>query len=109
MKILFVYQALSTFVKKDLDILRSANAVREVHFQGINDISKLWSGVKWCDVSFSWFGKLHAFFTVLFSKMLGKKSVVISGGDDVANAIVEGKPYGLCSQLHKRWCSILVS
>ncbi len=108
MKILFVYQALSTFVKRDLDILRSVHTVREVHFQGINNIPKLWSGVKWCDVSFSWFGKLHAFFTVLLSKTLGKKSVVISGGDDVANAIVEGKSYGLCSQWHKRWCPIFV-
>ncbi len=108
MKILFVYQELSTFVKKDLDILRSIHSVREVHFQGINDIPKLWSGVRWCDISFSWFGKLHAFFTVLFSKALGKKSMVVSGGDDVANAIIEGKAYGLCSQLYKRWCPIFV-
>ena len=108
MKILFVYQELSTFVKKDLDILRSIHSVREVHFQGINNIPKLWSGVRWCDISFSWFGKLHAFFTVLFSNALGKKSVVISGGDDVANAIVEGKAYGLYSQLYKRWCPTFV-
>lgn len=102
-KILFVYQALSTFVKKDLNTLRSAHTVRECHFRGINDIPKLWSGVKWCDVTFSWFGKLHAFFTVLFSKILGKKSAVIAGGDDATKYVVGGKRYGLFAHPIKRW------
>ena len=98
MKILFVYQALPTFIKKDLDILRSAHTVREVHFRGINDIPKLWGGVKWCDVSFSWFGSIHAFWSVLFTKLLKKKSIVVAGGYDV------GQKDGLWSQRTKRWC-----
>jgi glycosyltransferase involved in cell wall biosynthesis len=102
LKILFVYQELVTFVKKDLDILRSAYAVREVHFRGINDIPKLWGGVKWCDVSFSWFGSFHAFWSVLFSKLLKKKSIVVAGGYDV------GQKDGLWAQRTKRWCPYYV-
>lgn len=102
MKILFVYQALSTFVKKDLDILRSSHIVREIHFRGINDIHKLWRGVKWCDLSFSWFGSFHAFLSVLFSKLLKKKSIVVAGGYDV------GQIDGLWAQKIKRWCPYYV-
>lgn len=101
-KILFVYQELSTFVKKDLDILRSVHTVRKVHFRGINDIPKLWGGVKWCDVSFSWFGSIHAFWSVLFTKLLKKKSIVVAGGYDV------GQKDGLWAQRTKRWCPYYV-
>lgn len=110
MKILFVYQALSTFVKKDLDILCSAHEVRPIRFTGrkglarnlIPDLWQLWQGVLWCDLTFSWFGKLHAFFAVLFTKVLGKRAVVVSGGDEVENCLIGGKKWGLCSHPLKR-------
>lgn len=89
MKILFVHQGLQPFVKKDLDILQETHEVRCIELKGsfvdiAGNIIHLWAGVVWCDLTFSWFGKLHAFFAVLFSKMLRKKSIVIAGGDDVA-------------------------
>jgi glycosyltransferase involved in cell wall biosynthesis len=106
MKILFVYQSLISFVKKDLEILKSAHTVKEICFQGINNIPSLWNGIQWCDISFSWFGKLHAFFAVLFSKILHKKSVVIAGGDDVVYAPEIN--YGMFSFWWKRWCPLFV-
>jgi len=114
MKILFVHQKLQSFVKKDLDILRSAHEVREVCFTGrknvllhfIPDLFSLIAGVLWCDITFSWFGKLHAFFAVLFSKILGKKAVVVSGGDDVACEPAIG--YGMFISKFKRWCPLFV-
>ncbi len=92
-----------SFVKKDLDILQEAHEVRSIEFKGnfagfIGNLCQLWKGVAWCDVTFSWFGKLHAFFAVLFSRVIGKKSIVVAGGDDV------GQCNGLWSQPLKRWC-----
>lgn len=92
MRILFVHQGLVPFIEKDLRILEQAHEVRECYFPGYHagwlrvakNVLHLFRGVLWCDVTFSWSGKLHAFFAVLFSKILGKKSVVVSGGDDVA-------------------------
>ena len=106
MKILFVHQGLSSFVKKDLEILQSVHIVRQVRFCGINDIAKLLIGVKWCDLTFSWFGKLHAFWAVLFSKLLKKKSIVVAGGDDVACVPEIG--YGMFSYWRKKWCPLFV-
>jgi len=107
MKILFVHQELHSFVKKDLDILREAHEVWSVEFKSsfaglVGNLCNLWQGVVWCDVTFSWFGKLHAFFAVLFSKLLGKKSIVIAGGDDVAR--VPEIKYGMFCFWWKKWC-----
>lgn len=111
MRILFVYQELQSFVQKDLDILREVHDVRAVQFTGRRelirhlgpDLWRLWQGVLWCDLTFSWFGKLHAFFAVLFSRILGKNAVVVAGGDDVANCVVADKPYGLCADPIGKW------
>jgi len=111
MRILFIYSSLQTFVQKDLNILRSVHEVRPVQFTGrrglarnlFPDLRQLWQGALWCDLTFSWFGKLHAFFAVLFSKVLSKKAIVVAGGDDVANCIVAGRPYGLCADPIGKW------
>ena len=114
MKILFIHNILMPFVAKDLDILREEHEVREVEFTGkkglirriIPDLINLWQGALWCDITFSWFGKLHAFFAILFSKILGKKAIVVAGGDDVAKVPEIG--YGLFTQPLKMWCPLFV-
>lgn len=106
MKILFVHQGLSSFVKKDLDILSEKFNVKEFYFKSLKDVFNLWRDIQWADISFSWFGKLHAFFAVLFSKILHKKSVVIAGGDDVVYAPEIN--YGMFSFWWKRWCPLFV-
>src|SRR4030042_3060669 len=108
MKVLIVYQALSTFVEKDKHILEGAHQVKSVHFRGFGDILRLWQGTLWCDITFSWFGKLHAFFAVLFSKIWGKESVIIAGGDDVTNYVVGGKKYGLFAHPIKKWFAYFI-
>jgi len=45
------------------------------------------------DVTFSWFVGAHAFFQVLWSRLLGRKSIVIMGGYEVLR--VAGNRYGL--------------
>jgi len=111
MKILFIHQGAQSFVKKDLDILREKHEVRELKFSGkkglfLNLLPDLWElllGVIWCDITFSWFGKLHAFFAVILSRILGRKSVVVAGGDDAAMQTMIGRPYGIFSHPVKGW------
>ncbi len=106
MKILFAPQGKSDFVERDLGILRSTHEVEHLYFRGIRDILPMLRGVGWADLVFCWFGKLQAFFAVLFSKMLGKKSVVVAGGDEVAH-----QPeirYGMFSYWWKKWCPLFV-
>jgi len=95
------------FVAKDLEILNSNHEVRPFHFQGLKDLPALWQGVRWCDLTFSWFGTYHAFFTVGFGKIQRKKSVVVSGGYDVAKTPLLPK-YGPLNKFHKRWGVLFV-
>ena len=106
MNILFAHQKLMhfPFVRRDLEILRSAYEVEEFAFTGLRDVPRLWQATRRCDMTFSWFGKLHAFFAVMFSKMQGKKAVVVAGGDDVARE----PGYGMFAYWWKRWCPLFV-
>lgn len=106
MKILFIYQSLISFVEKDRDILKEENEIREICFNSIVDIYTLIKNIIWCDITFSWFGKLHAFFAVLFSKLLLKKAIVVAGGDDVANETDIN--YGMFAYWWKKWCPLFV-
>ncbi len=105
-KVLFIYQGLQSFVEKDLNVLREKFDVKEVHFKGSRNVMDLWRGAQWADITFSWFGKLHAFWAVLFSKLLRKKSIVVAGGDDVACVPEIG--YGMFSFWWKKWCPLFV-
>lgn len=106
MKILFLYQGLITFIERDLKILQSVHQVRELRYQGLKNVPSIISGILWADLSFSWFGKLHAFWAVFFSKLVGKKSVVVAGGDDVAH--VPSIKYGMFAYWWKKWCPLFV-
>ena len=111
MNILYIYDDWCSFTINDFEILKSEHEVKGILVAGgllktIQTLPALWRGVVWCDVTFSWFGKLHAFFAVLFSKILGKKSIVVAGGDDVA-CIPEIK-YGMFCFWRKKWCPLFV-
>ena len=115
-KILFVHQELQSFVQKDLDILQSVHDVRSICIFDRKDLIQnlfswllfLWRGVLWSDITFCWFGKLHAFFSVLFAKIMGKKIVVVAGGDDVAKQTTIGRPYGLFAYPLKMWIGYFI-
>ena len=84
MKIAFAYYDFSSFVRQDEEILARHFEVIRVNYRRSADIFKILVSVLKCDVSFSWFASGHSFAAVLFSKLLGKKSIVIAGGYDVA-------------------------
>lgn len=102
MKILFVHRGLETYVAKDLSILSEVYETRAIHFTGFRDVYKIFMGVIWCNLTFSWFGSLHAFWAVIFSKILKKKSIVVSGGDEVVR--IPELSYGMLSYWWKAWC-----
>ncbi len=107
MKVLFVYhKKMASFIRKDLGILKKRHEVKVVRFSDILDVYSIWKGTRWCDLAFCWFGSLHSFFAVLFSKLLKKKSVVVAGGYDVV-CLPEIK-YGLFSFWWKRWCPLIL-
>ena len=103
MKILFVYHKREvSFVKKDVEILKKRHQVKVVRYSKILDAYTIWKGVLWCNLTFCWFGSIHAFFPILLSKLLAKKSIVVAGGYDVAN--LSGIKYGPFSFWWKKWC-----
>lgn len=91
MKILFVHNDLATFVKADLEILRSAHEVRELHIRRDSlghlfaDALAALKGAWWADLIFAWFGGYHALLAFLPGRLLGKKCVVVASGYDVGN------------------------
>ncbi len=84
-KILFIYDDIRTFIQKDLDILRKHFVVKTLKYTGKKDIPKLIFGVLTSDINLSWFALSYATMAVFFSKLFGKKSIVIAGGWDVVN------------------------
>ena len=94
-RILFVYASASpsTFVRRDLNILKNHFSVKPMEAttfliprRGRNPLVfwHLLKGVWWADVVYSWFANLNAFFIVLFCMILRKKSVIVTGGYEVA-------------------------
>ncbi len=94
MKVLVVYyRNKTTFIQRDIDILSKHFEVDEISIKKVQDIIALAKKIGDCDVVFVWFAGKHAGISVLLAKLLGKKSVVVVGGYDVAN--VPEIDYGL--------------
>jgi len=91
-KVLLVHPRKSSFIQADLDILNRHFEVRVLDLGAYkrslrNSLIvgyRLLRGVLWADVSFSWFAEKHAEVAVKISRILGKPSVVVVGGYEVA-------------------------
>jgi glycosyltransferase involved in cell wall biosynthesis len=92
-RILFVYSSLPTFVRDDLKTLQKYFEVRAIRVNAFlvprkrgywRTFFTLFKGVLWADIVYSWWADLNAVFTVLFSALLRKKSIVVIGGYEVA-------------------------
>lgn len=111
-KILFIFTNYSTFVKTDFEILSEKHDVIKYQFKPVKGLLKtavqfiklkiflLFNILKF-DAVFIWFADYHSFLPVLFSKIAGKKSLLVIGGYDVAN-IPELKYGSLSSRLRKK-------
>jgi len=103
-KILFVHNALTEFVRLDLQELRMRFEVTEyLEKSRFVNPATLWQQVKNHDLVFGWFASWHTFLPMQFAKMLGKPSVLVIGGYDVANMPDIG--YGHQRGGLKKWAS----
>lgn len=89
LKILFLGKMSSTFVKQDLNLLKQHFQVKTLWEEGKDFFSylkiflKLILKIFWADVVFIWFAaSIQAFLAIFISDILGRKSVVVSGGFD---------------------------
>jgi glycosyltransferase involved in cell wall biosynthesis len=80
-KVLFIYENLSEFVARDIDLLRKDFEVIPFHYT--KKRFKLILAVMKSDVNISRFALGYAAIAVLFSKLFGKKSIVVVSGYDV--------------------------
>ena len=80
---------MADFVATDVQLLREEFQVKtffcENRLRGLPDAFRILKAVASTDVNVSWFGYSQAYFAVLFSRMLGKPSIVILGGFDVSS------------------------
>lgn len=85
--ILFVHisRSLPSFVQKDIEILSSEFPVQTFYYSGRSDVLRLASEVARSSIVFCWFAWDQAAWAVRFSRLLGKKSIVIIGGFDVVH------------------------
>jgi len=84
-KILFVYSALGSFVRRDLEILEKCFHVKKMKvIMSPLTVLRLLKGILWADVVYAWFIKLNTFFAVFFCMVLRKKCIIVAGGYDVA-------------------------
>jgi glycosyltransferase involved in cell wall biosynthesis len=87
-RILFVYPYLSSFIEHDLNVLKNYFNVDSYHVKTIYSLKimlDLFKKINSCDMCFIWFADSHATLTVLISKLLNKKTVLVVGGFEVAN------------------------
>ena len=93
-RIFLVSPSPSTFTERDLEALRQEYYVREAvisNYQGRNDLKRsllimfeILRGVLWADLTYSWFAHNHSYLAVMLAKLLGKRTIVVIGGYEVA-------------------------
>ena len=79
-KLLFVHASNASFIDIDREILKKNFDLTDLSYSGKKGIIGLFKGLLKSDVGFAWFEHDHAFLTVIFSKILRKKSVVVAAG-----------------------------
>jgi glycosyltransferase involved in cell wall biosynthesis len=102
MRILFVYSRQRSFVDIDLALLRERWEVREWAQPGryANPLAVL-REVRRADLVLGWFASWHTFMPLTFARMLGKPSLLVTGGFDTANVPQIG--YGYQQGGARRW------
>lgn len=86
MRVLFVHNWPTEFVKIDRDALSRQFELREICFRfGALQPLTMLSAVAWAEVIVCWFASWYALEPVVLAKMLGRRVLVIAGGYDTAN------------------------
>lgn len=84
MRVLFIHNALTTFVRADRDILAGAHEVDELDLAVPGRIASLPRRLVHADVVYVWFASLHSLLPVLSAAALRRPVLVAVGGYDTA-------------------------
>jgi glycosyltransferase involved in cell wall biosynthesis len=102
--ILFVHNDQASFVQADLDLLRARYRVTDMYLTGRRlNPAAIAAAVARHDLVFGWFASWHTALPVLFARLLGKPSLMVVGGYDLANMPEIG--YGHQRGGLKKWVS----
>ncbi|AKB24196.1 Glycosyltransferase [Methanosarcina sp. MTP4] len=91
-KVIFVHAGTHSFIQQDIEILKNNFDTRCIDvgrkktnlYQKIKLVTSIVREILWADVAFAWFANNHAYAMVKLAKLLGKKSIVVIGGFEVA-------------------------
>ncbi len=121
-RVLFVHPRMSPFIQADLDLLERHFEVRRVDIGSIRrgiagNLAagyRIMRGLMWADVAFCWFAEKHAKWTVRLSRMIGRPSVVVVGGYEVASlpeighgSLLDPKKARIVRYVHERATVVL--
>jgi glycosyltransferase involved in cell wall biosynthesis len=82
---LFVHNRLTTFVRLDRDLLRARYPVTEAALtKRPGAVLRACRAVAGCDLVFGWFASWHTLGPLLAARRLGKRSLLVVGGYDLA-------------------------
>lgn len=101
--ILFTATFSTPFIREDLSFLQKHFSVTPVISSGPLTFFRWFPAILKADVSFSWFASVYSSILVLKMKLLGRRSVIVLGGVDVAR--MPEFNYGVWNS---RWRSVLV-
>ncbi|MBP8624620.1 MAG: glycosyltransferase family 4 protein [Methanothrix sp.] len=110
-RITFVYFSpnssfIPSFVERDYRILSNHFECSMVSYRKLIDTIKIFKSILFSKASISWFAGGHAFLSVVISRILRKKSIIIIGGYEVASEAEIG--YGLfLMPWHKRVTTLI--
>jgi len=106
LRMLFPHVGLSSFIRQDLETLRTRHEVRLVSCESPWRMLLSPLRVPWADCVFCWFGSLRFLPLCLAARLLGRRVVVIAGGYDVADVPEIG--YGNMRRGPTRWLGRLL-
>ena len=103
-RILFIHNGRTRFVQLDMEILKEHYTVTECYLRSklVNPIV-IWKQVAAHDLIFGWFASWHTLLPFLFARLLGKPSLLIIIGYDLAN--MPEINYGHQRGGFKKWAS----
>ncbi len=86
-RVFFIHTGAESFTRIDRDLLAESFETEDFHAarKFPADFLRYWRGVRRCDAVFCWFAGWNSLWAIMFARLLGKKSILIVGGYDIAN------------------------
>ncbi|MFO7890971.1 MAG: glycosyltransferase family 4 protein [bacterium] len=83
-RVLFLSTFITPFIKHDIQILKDFSNVHCLITSGFKAVFQIYWNIFFCDIVFSWFASVYSGIAVSLAKLLGKQTIVVIAGVDVA-------------------------